>query len=232
MSTSQNTSQKSSVQRCLSYSKIFVCPFKTPWLILEKYSCISAEDNFAIGKGRHEIEYVRKAAQLSGTYTKIRTLHSYYATRLFSGRVTEHTTESDEEIFIPGHGWISTTKKMTFLQKMLNRKPHLQAKVHNKYLTWEPRKNPNSRLFDIPKKHPAMKAKPEYVCPEVLSGGEWQKIAVARAFMKIKEADLLIWMSRRVHLIRKQNMKTLMEYRNNRTTIFIVFLPFFISGST
>jgi hypothetical protein len=205
--------------------------------MVEKYSCISAEDNIAIGKGGHEtseVEDVRKAAHLSGAHTKIRTLHSYYATRLFSGRATEHTNESDEEIYIPGHGWISETKKMTFLQKMLNRKPHVQAKVRDKYLTWEPRKNPNSLLVDIPKKHPAMKARPEYVWPEVLSGGEWQKIAVARVFMKIKEADLLILDEPTSALdpqAEYELFKTLMEYRKNRTTIFIVFPPSFISGS-
>ena len=58
-----------------------------------------------------------------------------------------------------------------------------------------------------------------------LSGGEWQRLALARSFMKIKEADLLILDEPSSALdpqAEYEIFKNLLNRRKNKTTIFIV----------
>lgn len=73
-----------------------------------------------------------------------------------------------------------------------------------------------------------MEAAPERVHSGNLSGGQWQKVAMARAFMKIRDADLVILDEPTSALdpqAEYELFKTLMEVRKNRTTIFIVPTP-------
>jgi ABC-type multidrug transport system fused ATPase/permease subunit len=70
-----------------------------------------------------------------------------------------------------------------------------------------------------------MQAGWEHVLYGALSGGQWQKVAIARAFMKIRDADLVILDEPTSALdpqAEYELFKTLMEVRKNRTTIFIV----------
>jgi ABC-type bacteriocin/lantibiotic exporter with double-glycine peptidase domain len=63
-----------------------------------------------------------------------------------------------------------------------------------------------------------------------LSGGQWQRIALARSFMKLKEADLLILDEPSSALdpqAEYQVFKSIMDLRKNKTTIYIVPLSDF-----
>ena len=81
---------------------------------------------------------------------------------------------------------------------------------------------------------------PEYESSEVsedvesrsISGGQWQRIALARSFMKIKEADLLILDEPSSALdpqAEYEVFKSIMELRKNKTTIYIVSI-YVVSG--
>jgi ABC-type transport system involved in cytochrome bd biosynthesis fused ATPase/permease subunit len=66
---------------------------------------------------------------------------------------------------------------------------------------------------------------PEPIQREGLSGGQWQRLALARSFMRIKEADLLILDEPSSALdpqAEYQVFKAIMELRKNKTTLFIV----------
>jgi ABC-type bacteriocin/lantibiotic exporter with double-glycine peptidase domain len=58
-----------------------------------------------------------------------------------------------------------------------------------------------------------------------LSGGQWQRIALARALMKLKKADLLILDEPSSALDPQAEFdmfKTILKLRRNKTTIYIV----------
>jgi ABC-type enterochelin transport system ATPase subunit len=122
--------------------------------------------------------------------------------------------------------------------KVLSGNPHLHAKHGEKYLGFEPRPYRWTWLAgkdeeEIPEEDPSMQASVERVHSGSLSGGQWQKVAMARAFMKVGEADLVILDEPTSALdpqAEYELFKTLMEVRKNRTTIFIVLPPIPLSG--
>jgi ABC-type proline/glycine betaine transport system ATPase subunit len=83
-----------------------------------------------------------------------------------------------------------------------------------------------SRLrVEIPPYESAMDSDEEYLYTAWLSGGQWQKVAMARAFMRIREAELLILDEPSSALdpqAEYELFKNLMELRRGKTTIFIV----------
>lgn len=107
--------------------------------------------------------------------------------------------------------------------KVLSNRPHFDAKVHGKPLCWSEKPKEDAINIEIPEHVPSKVS--EYVESRSLSGGQWQRIALARAFMKIKQSDLLILDEPSSALdpqAEYQVFKSLMELRKNRTTIFIV----------
>jgi ABC-type oligopeptide transport system ATPase subunit len=194
-----------------------------------RYSGISAEDNIAIGSGgfSKSISPVRVAAEQVGIHEKICSFMPYYATRLYQG--SQVPRPDREEVYVPGHGWVRDDQELPFVAKVLKGDPHLQAKIRGKHLSYRapPAAKGGVRDVDIaiPERDPAMESTPEHVDSGGLSGGQWQKIAMARAFMKIRDADLVILDEPTSALdpqAEYELFKTLMEVRKNRTTIFIV----------
>jgi ABC-type polar amino acid transport system ATPase subunit len=107
--------------------------------------------------------------------------------------------------------------------KILNEKPHLRAKCGDKFIRWEtkPKKKPIN--VKIPKRTDMVVE--EYIRSRSLSGGQWQRIALARAFMRMEEADLLILDEPSSALdpqAEYQVFKSIMDLRKNKTTIYIV----------
>jgi ABC-type enterochelin transport system ATPase subunit len=195
---------------------------------------LSFEDNISIGGGgfsKSNIEPVRQAAEQVGIHPKIRSFKSYYASQL--SRSSRATSTHSDQIWVPGQGWITEHVDLPFLVKVLRGNPHLHAKHGEKYLGFEPRPyswttSAGRDEKEIPEEDPGMQAVGERVHSGNLSGGQLQKVAMARAFMKIREADLVILDEPTSALdpqAEYELFKTLMEVRKNRTTIFIVPTP-------
>jgi ATP-binding cassette, subfamily B, bacterial len=109
------------------------------------------------------------------------------------------------------------------MTKMLGDTLHCEAKARGKPLTWDKKPKKERINIEIPEYEP--KSIYEYIESRALSGGQWQRVALARSFMKIKEADLLILDEPSSALdpqAEYEVFKSLMELRKNRTTIFIV----------
>jgi ABC-type multidrug transport system ATPase subunit len=99
----------------------------------------------------------------------------------------------------------------------------------NGYAEWEGKPlswlKPENKGIDI--KIPEYKPEEatETVVGQSPSGGQWQRIALGRAFTRIKEADLLILDEPSSALdpqAEYEVFKTIMELRKNKTTIYIV----------
>jgi len=215
----------------VSSSKISVIP-SCPWLTAGKYEELNVFDNIAIGRGERSVDlkHVTEASGLSGIHSKIRTWESYYATRLRSD-----DSESEDED--PGDlepAWMSRTKPkperpVPFMAKALKHGLHYKNKVRGKDLKFidDHEADPNKIDTRIPEWDIGMDAREEYINCEWLSGGQWQKVAMARAFMKIKDAELLILDEPSSALdpqAEYEVFKTLMDLRRGKTTIFIVSL--------
>jgi ABC-type Mn2+/Zn2+ transport system ATPase subunit len=188
----------------------------------EKYELISAQDNIAIGDGQNsDLETVKTAAIQSGAHEYIRTFDTFYQTKLQKKHEYKHY---DEYIPRAEHMYIDTEKEVPFMVKMLGDKLHVNAKARGKELYWG-EKPPEKQAIDIEIPEYEPQAVSERAELRSLSGGQWQRIALARAFMKIKKADLLILDEPSSALdpqAEYQVFKSLMELRKNRTTIFIV----------
>jgi ABC-type Mn2+/Zn2+ transport system ATPase subunit len=110
-----------------------------------------------------------------------------------------------------------------FMWKILNGKPHWRAKCRDKLICWNARPKKKPISVKIPKRNQMMVE--EDVRSRCLSGGQWQRIALARAFMRMEEADLLILDEPSSALdpqAEYQVFKSIMDLRNNKTTIYIV----------
>lgn len=116
-------------------------------------------------------------------------------------------------------------KEWPFTVKVLHGDPYRQAKARGKTLRWEEKPLPWDGTI-IRKHEPEQFPLPETVTTRGLSGGEWQRIALARSFMKIREADLLILDEPSSALdpqAEYEVFKNLLNLRKNKTTIYIVY---------
>jgi hypothetical protein len=212
ISMSQNTNHKYCEQRCQFSSKIFVwlCSF---CLIAEKYHGTSAWDNIGIGNTKmNTYQEIKKASTLSHAHNIIDRFSSSYQTRL--------RTSPYVDFFSPSHSTLKSPDDVPFMTKMLSNRLHCGAKARGKPLTWDTKPKID---ITIPK-HKAG-SNYEVIESHILSGGEWQRVALARSFMNISEADLLILDEPSSALdpgAEHDVFKTLKQYRKNRTTIFIV----------
>jgi len=116
-------------------------------------------------------------------------------------------------------------KEIPFMVRVLNNKLHLGGKVNGKPL-YRYEKPATKSVIDIkiPEYKPS-EVQSEKLGSRYLSGGQWQRIALARSFMKIKEADLMILDEPSSALdpqAEYEVFKTIMELRKNKTTIYIV----------
>ena len=219
---SWNTNRKHCAQTCPFSSKNFVC-LNSGCLIPEKYQGISASDNIAIGNSNiDEFRAIREASTQSGAHEYIRTFNSFYETRLSK----KHESSSYHDwIPSPQHTirFSDLSREIPFMTKMLGDRLHCEAKARGKPLTWDKKPKKEAINIEIPEYEPENIY--EYVESRALSGGQWQRVALARSFMKIKEADLLILDEPSSALdpqAEYEVFKSLMELRKNRTTIFIV----------
>ena len=108
--------------------------------------------------------------------------------------------------------------------RVLNNQLHLGGKVNGKPLYRGPKPAAKNAIdIKIPEYKPSEVS--EEFDSRYISGGQWQRIALARSFMKIKEADLLILDEPSSALdpqAEYEVFKTIMELRKNKTTIYIV----------
>lgn len=219
---SRSMSRKHCAQTCQFSFKNFV-RLNSFCLTPEKYQGISASDNIAIGNSNvNEFQAIKEASTQSGAHEYIRTFNSFYATRLSK----KHESSSYHDWIPPPQHAISfsnLSRKIPFMTKMLGDTLHCEAKARGKPLTWDKKPKKERINIEIPEYEP--KSIYEYIESRALSGGQWQRVALARSFMKIKEADLLILDEPSSALdpqAEYEVFKSLMELRKNRTTIFIV----------
>lgn len=163
----------------------------------------------------------------SGAHDFIRSFESFYQTDLF--KKYENHEHDPSRISLAQSFRIDRKKRdneIPFMIRVLSNRLHMGAMINGKplYPSEKPAIEKNRINIDIP----------EYKASEVyeprdhrtISGGQWQRIALARSFMKIKEADLLILDEPSSALdpqAEYEVFKTIMELRRNKTTIYIVF---------
>ena len=194
---------------------------------IEKYSELSARDNIGIGnsdKG-HELRFIKGASKDTGAHDVVSSLPSYYLTKVVE-MYGMHPSMSSSRRHLPPTLAYSTPDEpeWPFTVKVLCGDPYRQAKVGGKTLQWYEK----PREFDeteISKYEPSDLPNSEPVAALGLSGGEWQRVALARSFMKIREADLLILDEPSSALdpqAEYEVFKNLLNLRKNKTTIYIV----------
>jgi ABC-type glutathione transport system ATPase component len=169
------------------------------------------------------LEDVKTAADLSGAHDFIRTFESYYATRL-RARDNEFAQAAHQR-YQRNYIDSNTSDEIPFIRKVLLKDLHAQAKARGKFISWAEKPRKKGIDIKIPKYRPS--SCKEYIGSTSLSGGQWQRIALARAFMRMKEADLLILDEPSSALdpqAEYEVFKSIMELRRNKTTIYIVCL--------
>jgi hypothetical protein len=217
---------------------------------------LNAVDNIAIGRGELavDLKQVIEAATLSGIHSKIRTWDSYYETRLGTDTddaecscdecisnddVKNYSTDDDddddqeeeEKSDLPSSK-SEPEEPVPFKFKVFRQDLHYKNKVRGKPLTFYSYDDDDDQQKLIPPEIPAwsygMEPIKQRIHHEWLSGGQWQKVAMARAFMKIRDVELLILDEPSSALdpqAEYEVFKTLMELRRGKTTIFIVPEP-------
>jgi hypothetical protein len=169
-----------------------------------------------------DFQAIKEASTQSGAHEYIRTFNSFYQTRLSK----KHEAPSYYDwIPPPQHTFkfSDLTREIPFMIKMLGDRLHCEAKARGKPLNWDKKPKKEKINNEIPEHKPNNVY--EYIESRALSGGQWQRVALARSFMKIREADLLILDEPSSALdpqAEYEVFKSLMELRKNRTTIFIV----------
>jgi hypothetical protein len=203
-------------------------------LILEKFSGLSARDNIGLGSSErcHDFDAIKATAKETGAHDCVAALSSYYLSTL-----TEMYSNLN---FVPGMPMPGQFVPMPyypdpnevewpFTVKVLSGDPYRQSKARGKTLQFYTKPRVPDET-EISGKHPSMSPQPELVGNYGLSGGEWQRIALARSFMKIREADLFILDEPSSALdpqAEYEVFKTLLSMRQNKTTIYIVPTPSF-----
>jgi ABC-type multidrug transport system fused ATPase/permease subunit len=206
----------------------FCTPFESD-LISGKFTDLTAKENIGFGNVDtiDHFDMVKKAAGESGAHDFIRKFRSYFQTRL-------HERYSADQFF--EHGLFDSYRRgrrlrydddeeeIPFMWKILNDGLQYQAKYKEKLILWEPR--PKKKAISVRiAKHKKTEPVEENTGSTSLSGGQWQRIALARAFMRIEEADLLILDEPSSALdpqAEYEVFKTIMDLRKNKTTIYIV----------
>ena len=192
-------------------------------LIPEKYTDFSTLENIAIGKPdiMGKLSEVRKAASQSGAHDFIRSFGSFYQTKL-----TREYSHRDYHDWLPASHFINTSdrKSLPFKLKILSENLYWKAEWDEKPMSWL---KPPKKTIDIkiPEYKPEDNNNEEYFTNTAPSGGQWQRIALARSFTKIKDADLLILDEPSSALdpqAEYEVFKTIMELRKDKTTIYIV----------
>jgi ABC transporter len=180
-----------------------------------------------------DLNAIRTAATQSGAHGFIRQFNSYFNSALSDG---DRYRRDDNDWYIPPQ-YISPTpikREIPFMVKQLCREPHRNAEARGKPIQWTKPKNPRYEAV-IPPYQPPEEPLVENLDIRFgrdLSGGQWQRIALARAFMKIKSADLLILDEPSSALdpqAEYEVFKTIMELRKGKTTIYIVRCPLFLN---
>lgn len=162
---------------------------------------------------------IRTAALQSGADAQVRKYDDYYETQLYMK--SEDQFYGNEPAAI--EGW-DPDQEPPFMTRMLNGNLYSGCKFEGKGIRWYPKPKPPKGIdITIPKDAPVKL--PEGRTYRDLSGGQWQRIALGRAFMKMKEADLLLLDEPSSALdpqAEYEVFKTIMELRKGKTTIYIV----------
>jgi ABC-type sugar transport system ATPase subunit len=190
---------------------------------------LNAKENIGLGNIDNigHLDVVKKAAGESGAHNFVRTFRSYFQTRLYPEQRTHQYYEHGLfDSYRSGRNsrYTGVGEDTPFMWKILNNGLHFQAKYKEKLILWEPKPKKKDISVRIPKHKKT--AVEENTGSTSLSGGEWQRIALARAFMRIEEADLLILDEPSSALdpqAEYEVFKTIMDLRKNKTTIYIVF---------
>ena len=191
-------------------------------LILEKYTDFNAQENIAIGKPSimDNLREVRTAADQSGAHDFIRSFGSFYQTRL-----SMDYSNKDYLDWMPASYFVNSSNRRTlpFKLKILSDNLYSYAEWDNKPIGWI---KPEKKGIDIRIPEYKPDETREYFAYQSPSGGQWQRIALARAFAKIREADLLILDEPSSALdpqAEYEVFKSIMELRKDKTTIYIVY---------
>lgn len=107
---------------------------------------------------------------------------------------------------------------------MLSDGLYAQSKFDDKSILWG--QKPPEKEIDTSIPEYKEKDNSEDIESRALSGGQWQRIALARSFLKIKEADLLILDEPSSALdpqAEYEVFKSIMQLRKDKTTVYIVF---------
>ena len=211
--------QKSCFRICRFFFKISVTTNPTLVLTSEKYIQLSAQENIGIGKASDmdDLSVIQKAATDSGAHDYIRSFESFYKTSLYMASPIPY--DNSHTSYVP----YNLDNEIPFMVKALTNGLLLQEKYEDKMIIWGSKPKEKNINIEIPEYKPSNVS--ELVSLRPLSGGQWQRIALARSFMKIKEADLLVLDEPSSALdpqAEYQVFKTIMELRKNKTTIYIV----------
>jgi ABC-type sugar transport system ATPase subunit len=192
---------------------------------------LSIEDNIGIGNSErsHDLDAIKRASKETGTHAFVSSFTSGYATKLYDidimGVHPRGQTYFGTKLKLRKD--LPNKRELPFTVKVLGGDPYWQARARGKLLDWSKPSSysRNHVATGIDKEQMSMYKHQENVEYRGLSGGEWQRLALARSFMKIKEADLLILDEPSSALdpqAEYEMFKNLLNLRKSKTTIYIV----------
>jgi len=208
---------------------------------IEKYMELSVRDNIGLGgsasqqRGNFDLNSVRAAASGSGTDELIRYMPSFYDTKLFFSMTDADFKPMQTASELPNFWNNPPPPKMPYLVRALTNNLYSTADYNGKRIIWGVDEPPKQDLYNYEiTDNDVVKAPVQEPIHRVgISGGQWQKLALARAFMRIKEVDLLILDEPSSALdpqAEYEVFRSIMEHRKNKTTIFIVSLLIMLSN--